>query len=95
MKNVLLLSLGMLIVTSAYAAGKEITATVNGMVCGFCAQGIKKKFSAEAAVEKVDVSLEKKTVKIDLKDGQDLDDKRVEELLKEAGYNVGKISRNK
>ena len=78
----------------AFAAGKEITATVNGMVCGFCAQGITNKFNAEASVSKVDVSLEKKVVKIDLKEGKDLDDKTVEKILKDAGYNVEKIVRN-
>jgi periplasmic mercuric ion binding protein len=79
----------------AFAAEKEITATVNGMVCGFCAQGITKKFGAEASVSKVDVSLEKKVVKINLKEGQDLDDKTIEKLLQEAGYNVEKIERKK
>jgi copper chaperone CopZ len=64
------------------------------MVCGFCAQGITKKLSAEDSVEKVDVSLEKKTVKISLKDGKDLDDKVLEKILKDSGYNVEKISRN-
>jgi copper chaperone CopZ len=83
-----------LISSPAFAAGKEITATVNGMVCGFCAQGITKKLSAEDSVEKVDVSLEKKTVKISLKDGKDLDDKVLEKILKDSGYNVEKISRN-
>lgn len=93
MKNVTLIAIGLIIATQSFAAGKEISATVNGMVCGFCAQGITKKFSAESAVEKVDVSLEKKIVTIKLKEGKDLDDKRVQEILKEAGYNVETIAR--
>lgn len=94
MKTVSLLLLSLFVSHPAFAAGKEITATVNGMVCGFCAQGITKKFGAEAAVDKIDVSLEKKVVKINLKEGKDLDDKKVEKLLKDAGYNVEKIVRN-
>jgi copper chaperone CopZ len=78
----------------AFAAGKEITAMVNGMVCGFCAQGITKKLSAEDSVYKVYVSLEKKTVKIELKEGKDLDDKALEKILKDSGYSVEKITRN-
>lgn len=93
MKKVTLVAIGLFIATQAFAAGKEITATVNGMVCGFCAQGITKKFSSEAAVEKIDVSLEKKIVKLALKDGKDIDDKTVEKILKDAGYNVEKIER--
>ncbi|MGZ3650193.1 MAG: heavy-metal-associated domain-containing protein [Bdellovibrionota bacterium] len=88
--SLILLSLS----SSAFAAGREITATVNGMVCAFCAQGITKKLRAEPAVEKVDVSLEKKTVKVSLKEGKDLDDKALEKILKDSGYNVEKITRN-
>ena len=84
----------LLLASPAMAGASQITATVNGMVCGFCAQGITKKFNAEPAVKHVDVSLEKKIVKIDLKDGQNLDDKTVEKILKDSGYNVEKIVRN-
>ena len=73
---------------------KEVRAIVNGMVCGFCAQGITKKFNAEESVAKVDVSLEKKVVTIALKDGKNIEDKQIEMLLKESGYTVEKIERN-
>jgi mercuric ion binding protein len=89
------MGLALVMASPAFAAGKEITATVNGMVCAFCAQGITKKLNAEPAVEKVDVSLEKKTVKIVLKEGKTLDDKTIEKILTDAGYNVGKIERSK
>ena len=39
------------------------------------------------------MSLEKKTVKIDLKEGQNLDDKTLEKILLDSGYNVEKITR--
>jgi copper chaperone CopZ len=91
MKAIFLISL--LIASPALAGASQITATVNGMVCGFCAQGITKKFNAEPAVKSVDVSLEKKSVKIDLKEGKDLDDKTIEKILKDSGYNVEKITR--
>lgn len=93
MKTLSMIAISFLLSTQAFATTKEISATVNGMVCGFCAQGITKKFNAEPAVEKVDVSLESKIVTIKLKEGKDLEDKRVQELLKEAGYNVEKLAR--
>lgn len=93
MKKVSLLAIGLSIASQSFAAGKEISATVNGMVCGFCAQGITKKFNADPAVEKVDVSLEKKVVTITLKEGKNLDDKKIQELLKESGYDVETIAR--
>lgn len=85
--------MAILIPAVAFGVGKEVKVSVKGMVCGFCAQGITKKFKAESAVEKVDVSLEKKLVTINLKDGTDLDDNRIETILKESGYNVEKIDR--
>ena len=92
MKKIALIAL--LLAHPALAGATQITATVNGMVCGFCAQGITKKLNAEPAVAKVDVSLEAKTVKVSLKDGKSLDDKTLEKILKDSGYNVEKITRN-
>lgn len=70
-------------------ATKEIseqTVGVKGMVCAFCAQGIEKKFKAQKEVESVQVSLEKKFVKLKYKDGQKLSNERIAEILKDAGY---------
>lgn len=92
MKNILLITT-LLLPALSLAAGKEIKVSVKGMVCGFCAQGITKKFKAESAVEKVDVSLEKRLVTINLKESKELKDSRIEDLLKESGYTVEKIDR--
>lgn len=78
---------------NAFAAGKDVTATVKGMVCGFCAQGIEKKFSAEPAVEKVQVSLSEKRVTLKLKDGKDISDETIRKLLTDSGYNVETVER--
>jgi copper chaperone CopZ len=94
MRKTILVMTGLLLAGTALAAPTRITATVNGMVCGFCAQGITKKLNAEPAVSKVDVSLEKKVVMIDLKEGKSLDDQTIEKILKDSGYNVEKIVRN-
>jgi len=74
-------------------AEKRVDVSVKGMVCSFCAQGIKKKFSSEAAVDKVDVSLENHRVSLSMKDDKDLNDEKIAQLLKDAGYTVEKISR--
>lgn len=71
----------------------QVSVTVKGMVCSFCAQGITKKFKAENAVSEIDVSLEKKTVNLNFKKDQDMPDSKIESLLKDAGYTVEKIAR--
>jgi mercuric ion binding protein len=83
----------MFLSTISFAGPMTVKVSVKGMVCGFCAQGITKKFNAEASVSKVDVSLENKLVTIDLKDGQELADNKIEGILKDSGYTVEKIER--
>ncbi len=80
--------------TSAMAAPENIKVTVKGMVCSFCAQGVTKKLNAEPAVSKVDVSLEKKIVSIELKENSKLSDEKITTLLTDSGYNVERIDRN-
>jgi copper chaperone CopZ len=78
----------------AWAGQKEVMVAVKGMVCGFCAQGIEKKFKSESAVDKIKVSLGEKRVKLTLKDGQNIADEKIKTILAESGYNVEKIERN-
>ncbi len=81
------------IAVSAFAAEKVITVGVKGMVCGFCAQGIEKKFSAEPAVDQVKVSLGEKRVTLKLKDKQDISDETIKRILGDSGYSVDKVER--
>ncbi len=67
-------------------AGEELKVGVKGMVCSFCAQGIEKKFKSQPEVEKVQVSLEDKFVKLNFKDGKRLPDDKIKEILQDAGY---------
>ena len=72
-----------------------IKATVNGMVCGFCATGIEKTFRAQPEVKAVDVDLENKLVTIHTREGQTIDDSKIKKLLGNAGYSVTGIVRKK
>ncbi len=77
------------ILFSSFAfAGETQTVGVKGMVCSFCAQGITKKFKEQPEIAAVDVSLEKKYVKLTYKDGQKMSEEKIETLLKESGYDV-------
>jgi mercuric ion binding protein len=78
---------------SAAVSAETINATVNGMVCAFCATGIEKTFKARPEVKSVNVDLEHKLVTIATKDGQTLDDNKIKQLLKNSGYSVVSIAR--
>ena len=74
----------------SYAA-TSIKATVNGMVCAFCAQGIEKRISNMPETKAIYVDLKKKTVVIEAKEGQKLDEKAVTAEITDAGYDVVKL----
>ncbi len=81
------------IVIPSFAVAEEIKITVKGMVCSFCAQGIKKQFSSIAGIEKVEPNLDQKLVVVTIKEGAVLADDRIKEVIKDAGYDVVSIER--
>lgn len=83
---------GLAISGSAFA--EMVQVGVNGMVCGFCAQGITKKLNNTGAAENINVDLEKKKVSFKIKDGKQLDDQAIRKLLTDAGYTVVQIERS-
>jgi cation transport ATPase len=93
MKKLLLVSLVSISLFSGvtFAATQTIKATVNGMVCAFCAQGIDKKMRALSQTKDVYVNLKQRIVAIELKEGQTLADEKVKEVIKNAGYEVTAI----
>jgi copper chaperone CopZ len=78
--------------TAAASAG-TIEMKVNGLVCGFCAQGIEKTLRKNPATADVLVSLENKLVAISTKDGTDISDRELKKALTNAGYDVKEIQR--
>lgn len=65
-----------------------IVAKVNGLVCDFCAQALKKVFKKEAAVESLNIDLDAGEVRIALKAGQTLSDETVAKLIRKSGYSL-------
>jgi copper chaperone CopZ len=74
---------------------ETILASVNGLVCSFCATGIEKTFKAQAAVEAVKVDLDSKLVTINTRPKQTMDDITITKLLTDSGYTVTDIKRGK
>jgi mercuric ion binding protein len=84
-------SLALALATWPSFAATSIKATVNGMVCAFCAQGIEKRISSMPATKAVYVDLKKKTVAIEAKEGQTLDGNAIRAEITDAGYDVVKL----
>ncbi|CAM8652878.1 CopZ Copper chaperone [Oxalobacteraceae bacterium] len=90
MKKIFISTLLAISLTPAFAV-TSMKATVNGMVCAFCAQGIEKRISKMPATKAVYVDLKKKTVVVEPKDGMTLDQKAIMEEVKDAGYDIVKV----
>jgi mercuric ion binding protein len=79
---------------SASHADSTIEMTVNGLVCGFCAQGIEKRLRKFPATADVLVSLEQRLVAIALREGADIADASLTTALEDSGYAVRAIRRS-
>jgi copper chaperone CopZ len=77
----------------AAANAGTIEMKVNGLVCGFCAQGIEKTLRKNPATADVVVSLENRLVAISTKEGQDIPDAELRKALTDSGYDVKAIER--
>lgn len=80
-------------IVASVAHAEQIKVEVKGMVCSFCAQGIKKTFMRKDGVDNVEVGLDKKIVTITTKKGAILNDSDVKDSIVDAGYEVVKIER--
>jgi copper chaperone CopZ len=76
---------------SSVFATESVKATVNGMVCAFCAQGIEANLSKLPAAKVVFVDLKKKIVAVEAREGQKLDSQIIRAEIKDAGYDVVKL----
>lgn len=77
----------------AQADHHTVEVEIKGMVCAFCAQGITSSFEKHTSVANVDVEIEKHAVILELKQGASLSDEEIVKVVKDAGYDVGKIER--
>lgn len=93
MKRLLVVML--LLLAPVLASAEELKVQVKGMVCSFCAQGIKKTFSKQDAVEDIKVDLDSKIIQISFKEGKTLTDEEVKTLINDSGYDVVSIEREK
>ena len=72
---------------SAKKIGKDkVLIKVKGMVCAFCAQGIKKNFNAREEVKETKVDLDKMEVHIELKKNKTISEEVIKELVTSAGF---------
>ena len=78
--------------TDNYSEGGSAYASVNGLVCDFCARALEKTFSKKEEVNSIKVDLDEKIVTINFNSDQQLDETTITQLITDAGYSVEKIT---
>ncbi len=70
-----------------------VQARIDGLVCDFCARALQKVFLKDPRVQTIKVNLTEKTLILELKPGEEMDDQTLKDLVKKAGYVVEEIFR--
>ena len=92
-KKFLTLSAILFLLNTSFANAQKIDIDVNGLVCEFCAYTIEKNFKKKDEIKQVKVDLDQKKVFLEFKEGQNLSDQQIADIIKNNGYNVVKINR--
>mgnify|MGYP003151192505 CR=1 FL=1 len=93
MKIIISLLFALLAAFPQLSMARSIEVEVNGLVCAFCAQGIKKSLGKFPEAEEVFVSLENRLVAVQLKEGSDIADADLKKAITDAGYATVGIAR--
>lgn len=75
------------------ACADKVNVKVNGLVCDFCARSVEKLFNAREEVAGITVNLDAGQIDIDMKAGKSIDDKTLNKLIKDSGFDITNIKR--
>ncbi len=73
---------------------RQIEVTILGMSCPFCAYGVQQKLKKLDGVTELEVVLETGIATLRLGENVDISNELLQRAVKDAGFEVAKISRN-
>ncbi len=73
---------------------RQIEVTILGMSCPFCAYGVQQKLKKLEGVTELVVVLETGVATLQLGEDADISNELLQKTVKDAGFEVAKISRN-
>lgn len=71
---------------TAMSFANEMVIKVDGMTCAVCVAAVTEALKANENVEEVDIDLETGFVTVRLKEGQELEQETIAQLITDAGY---------
>lgn len=73
---------------------RQIEVTILGMACPFCAYGVEQKLKRLEGVVQLEVVLETGVATLTLEEDADSSNELLQKTVKDAGFEVAKITRN-
>ncbi len=89
--SALMISLALILATMPAAFARTVEVDVYGMTCPFCVDSLQRKFSKMAHVNKVDVSLKLKKVRLET-DANAPDIKTIKKAVLDAGFTPTRVT---
>jgi len=78
---------------SEVLTGASIRLKVDGMVCPFCAYGLQKRLEEIASIDAVLIRISDGLVQIRTKEGQELTDEALTDVVRKSGFSLTEIER--
>ncbi len=93
MKRLLCITLLLVCIPLATAAdrGTVLEIDVRGMVCAFCAEGLRRKLGELPGVASVEISLKHGRARIEVEPEHELDAGVIRQAIIDAGYTPGDV----
>ncbi len=78
---------------SEVLTGASVRLKVDGMVCPFCAYGLEKRLEEIASIDAVLIRISDGLVQIRTKEGQELTDEALSDVVRKSGFSLREIER--
>ncbi len=82
-----------LLAPSEVLTGASVRLKVDGMVCPFCAYGLEKRLEEIASIDAVLIRISDGLVQIRTKEGQELTDEALTNVVRKSGFSLTEIER--
>ncbi|GIW53145.1 MAG: hypothetical protein KatS3mg081_2500 [Gemmatimonadales bacterium] len=80
---------------SAAADTRQIEMIVTGLSCPLCAYGLEKKLGQLEGLDSVSVDFKTGRVRLLFRDGSEVSDERLHQLVRDAGFEISEIKRSR
>ncbi len=83
-----------LVILVSFAVGGELVMRVDGLACAFCAYGLEKKLKKLKGVKRVEISLNRGIVRLEIDQSFGYTREELERIVRESGFILREVRRS-